>query len=145
MQWTFWIVQETPGSPVPIPHPIHLHGHDFYVLGQGAGTFDINSTPNTLKYVNPPRRDTAILPGGGWLALAFPTDNPGAWLMHCHIAWHVSDGLAVQFLEAKSQSPVGDSAWESTCANWNTYNANPVFPKVDSGLRRGLGMDSLLV
>lgn len=40
-----------------------------------------------------------MLPAGGWLVLAFETDNPGAWLMHCHIAWHVSEGLAVQFLE----------------------------------------------
>jgi FtsP/CotA-like multicopper oxidase with cupredoxin domain len=79
--WSYWIIQETPGTPVPIPHPIHLHGHDFYVLGQGTGTFDINSSPNSLKYDNPPRRDTALLPGGGWLALAFPTDNPGAWLV----------------------------------------------------------------
>jgi drug/metabolite transporter superfamily protein YnfA len=26
-----------------------------------------------------------MLPGGGYLVLAFVTDNPGAWLMHCHI------------------------------------------------------------
>jgi FtsP/CotA-like multicopper oxidase with cupredoxin domain len=26
--WTYWIIQETSGTPVPIPHPIHLHGHD---------------------------------------------------------------------------------------------------------------------
>jgi FtsP/CotA-like multicopper oxidase with cupredoxin domain len=79
--WSYWIIQETPGTPVPIPHPIHLHGHDFYVLGRGAGTFDINNSPSTLTYQNPPRRDTTLLPGGGWLALAFPTDNPGAWLV----------------------------------------------------------------
>ncbi|KAF2786927.1 multicopper oxidase [Melanomma pulvis-pyrius CBS 109.77] len=132
--WSFWIIQETPGTPVPIPHPIHLHGHDFYVLGQGSGTFDINNTPKTLTYQNPPRRDTALLPGGGWLALAFPTDNPGAWLMHCHIAWHVADGLAVQFLEAKDQSPLGDANWDKTCSNWNLYAQNPVYPKIDSGL-----------
>ncbi|KAH7135742.1 putative multicopper oxidase, type 1 [Dendryphion nanum] len=132
--WTFWIIQETNGTRVPIPHPIHLHGHDFYVLGQGVGQFDIKNTPKTLKYNNPPRRDTALLPGNGWLALAFPTDNPGAWLMHCHIAWHVADGLAVQFLEDKAQSPLGDSAWDTTCANWNKYALAPQYPKFDSGL-----------
>lgn len=31
------------------------------------------------------RRDVASLPGGGYLVLAFKTDNPGSWLMHCHI------------------------------------------------------------
>jgi hypothetical protein len=87
-----------------------------------------------LTYTNPPRRDTALLPGGGWLALAFPTDNPGAWLMHCHIAWHVGDGLAVQFLEAKNSVPLGDAAWQQTCTNWLQYAQDPVYNKSDSGL-----------
>ncbi|KAF2471867.1 putative multicopper oxidase, type 1 [Lindgomyces ingoldianus] len=137
--WSYWIIQETPGTLVPIPHPIHLHGHDFYVLGTGSGTFDKSTSPSTLQYDNPIRRDTTFLPGGGWLAIGFPTDNPGAWLMHCHIAWHVADGLAVQFLESKSTMPLPDSAWESTCSKFQTYDKNPGWPKTDSGLKaRGI-------
>ncbi|KAF2812433.1 putative multicopper oxidase, type 1 [Mytilinidion resinicola] len=132
--WTYWIIQETPGTNVPIPHPIHLHGHDFYVLGTGSGTFDINSSPSTLTWANPTRRDVALLPGGGWLAIAFPTDNPGAWLMHCHIAWHISEGLGVQFLEAKSQITLPGSDWDTQCTDWKTYYENPVYEKIDSGL-----------
>ena len=45
------------------------------------------------------RRDVALLPAGGYLIIAFPADNPDSWLMHCHIAWHASAGLAVQILE----------------------------------------------
>lgn len=82
--WVFWIIQEVEPN-APLPHPIHLHGHDFYVLGTGTGTFDISSDPANLQYTNPKRRDTTVLPAGGWVVLAFPTDNPGAWLMHCHI------------------------------------------------------------
>jgi FtsP/CotA-like multicopper oxidase with cupredoxin domain len=119
---------------VPIPHPIHLHGHDFYVLGTGSGTFNISTSPSTLTYNNPTRRDVALLPGGGWLALAFQTDNPGAWLMHCHIAWHISEGLGVQFLESKSTINLPDATWETTCSNWDKYWENPVWPKTDSGL-----------
>ncbi|KAK3210383.1 hypothetical protein GRF29_44g2571027 [Pseudopithomyces chartarum] len=89
--WTYWIIQEPPNTPVPIPHPIHLHGHDFYVLGRGNGQFDPATSPAGLTWENPTRRDVALLPGGGWLAIAFPTDNPGAWLLHCHIAWHLED------------------------------------------------------
>ncbi|KAF2739761.1 laccase precursor [Polyplosphaeria fusca] len=133
--WSYWIIQETANSPVPIPHPIHLHGHDFYVLGSGVGTFDKNSSPAGMTFNNPIRRDTAILPGNGWLALAFPSDNPGAWLMHCHIAWHVSDGLAVQFLESKSTMPLPDQSWEDTCSRWYTYQQTMPYPKSDSGLR----------
>ena len=83
----------------------------------------------------------SLLPGGGWLAIAFPTDNPGAWLMHCHIAWHVSDGLAVQFLESKELMRLGDSAWDDTCKKWQGYSPTAPYSKVDSGLKmRGMGV-----
>jgi FtsP/CotA-like multicopper oxidase with cupredoxin domain len=81
--WTYWIIQ-IPANQPPPPHPIHLHGHDFFVLGSGTGTFDASSA--TLNFANPPRRDTSTLPGGGnggWLVIAFQANNPGAWLMHC--------------------------------------------------------------
>ena len=73
-----------------------------------------------LNFTNPPRRDVAQLPGGGWLVIAYQTDNPGAWLMHCHIAFHVGNGLGVQFLERKSSItlPAANSEWYNTCQNW---------------------------
>lgn len=70
---------------VPAAHPIHLHGHDFVILGQGTTTYDVANTPKTFKYINPPRRDVALLPQDGYLAIAFRPDNPGVWLVHCHI------------------------------------------------------------
>lgn len=92
--WIYIIIQ----SAIPLNHPIHLHGHDFMILGAGKGTY----SNQALNLVNPPRRDTAGLPAAGWLVLAFETDNPGAWLMHCHIGWHTSMGFALQILEGKS-------------------------------------------
>ena len=80
--WSFWVIQAVPTIAPAIAHPIHLHGHDFYVLGAGTGIF----ANQTLNYVNPPRRDVAMLPLNGYLVLAFITDNPGAWLMHCHVS-----------------------------------------------------------
>ncbi|KAF2727245.1 laccase precursor [Polyplosphaeria fusca] len=135
--WTYWVIQQAAGAP-PIAHPIHLHGHDSYVLGTGSGTFSAANIPQ-LTFTNPPRRDVIFLPGGGWLVIAFPTDNPGAWLMHCHIAFHVSMGLSVQFLEKKSQInlPAKNSEWYNTCQNWKNYQANkPVYPQDDSGLKK---------
>ena len=78
-EWTFWIMQAVAGGIGTAPHPMHLHGHDFYILGAGAGNF---SDAAQLKYVNPMRRDVAMLPADGWLVIAFRTNNPGAWLMH---------------------------------------------------------------
>jgi len=79
--WTYWVIQQAAGAP-PIAHPIHLHGHDSYVLGSGTGTFSVAANLAQLRFTNPPRRDVVQLPGGGWLVIAYPTDNPGKCCMY---------------------------------------------------------------
>jgi hypothetical protein len=97
-RWTYWVITEGVGSPftVNIPHPIHMHGHDFSVLGWGTSAWTDADREN-LNYRNPPRRDVAMLPTNGWVAIAFETNNPGAWLMHCHI---VSESIGGRLLNA---------------------------------------------
>lgn len=132
--WTFWVIQSLAGEITSAPHPIHLHGHDFYVLGSGSGTF---SDSSTLTYSMPTRRDVAMLPAVGYLVIAFKTDNPGAWLMHCHIAWHVGEGLSLQFLERPDDIPNTfslDDDYERTCANWETYYKSAPYKMFESGL-----------
>ncbi|EUC33606.1 multicopper oxidase [Bipolaris zeicola 26-R-13] len=137
--WTYWVIQQAVGAP-PIAHPIHLHGHDSYVLGAGDGQFSSATHFSQLRFTNPPRRDVVQLKGGGWLVLAYPTDNPGAWLMHCHIAFHVGMGLSVQFLERKQEInlPAAGSEWNNNCNNWAAYKAGTtdVWPQDDSGLKK---------
>ncbi|PYI00346.1 hypothetical protein BO78DRAFT_355831 [Aspergillus sclerotiicarbonarius CBS 121057] len=93
-------------------HPMHLHGHDFWVLGSGTGSFPYDSVkvaPQSLiNLQNPPYRDTTNLPAGGWAAIRyapFLSDNPGAWMFHCHIQWHMLTGMAVVFVEGDNQIP----------------------------------------
>ncbi|KAJ5825711.1 hypothetical protein N7474_002849 [Penicillium riverlandense] len=110
---------------IQAPHPIHLHGHDFFVLAQGLGTYDPHNV--TLQTKNPPRRDTAMLPskdeGGGYLVLAFPADNPGVWLMHCHVGFHATEGFAQQIVErrAELQQFLDREVLERTCRAWDQY------------------------
>jgi hypothetical protein len=33
----------------------------------------------------------------GWVAVRFVADNPGMWMMHCHIDWHMTLGMALVF------------------------------------------------
>ncbi|RDW71747.1 putative Laccase-2 [Coleophoma crateriformis] len=132
--FTVYVIEDQTG--LGLSHPIHLHGHDFWILAQEAATFDAATV--TYNTVNPPRRDVATLPANGYLAIAFKTDNPGSWLMHCHIAWHASEGLAMQFVERESEiaSLMAEStAFENTCASWITYNVTEAFPQDDSGMR----------
>lgn len=48
--WAYVVIETT----MTVPHPIHLHGHDFWVLAQGSGTYSTDSV--TLNLDNPPRR-----------------------------------------------------------------------------------------
>ncbi|TVY82302.1 Laccase-2 [Lachnellula suecica] len=116
-EWVYFIIQTMNTQP----HPMHLHGHDFWVLGQGTGTY--NSSTVALSLTNTPRRDVVLLPGAGYVVIAFYTDNPGAWLMHCHIAWHTTEGLAIQLLERESEfvALMDTTALNSTCAAWDAY------------------------
>jgi FtsP/CotA-like multicopper oxidase with cupredoxin domain len=70
-EWIYWVIQTKNGQP----HPMHLHGHDFWVLGQGSGIYNASTADLTLT--NTPRRDTVLLPGAGYVVIAFYTDNPG--------------------------------------------------------------------
>ena len=46
------------------------------------------------------RRDTLVLRPDGYIVLRFRADNPGVWLFHCHIEWHVDQGLIATMIEA---------------------------------------------
>jgi iron transport multicopper oxidase len=35
--------------------------------------------------------------------LRFKADNPGVWLFHCHIEWHVIMGLTATIIEAPQE------------------------------------------
>lgn len=73
--------------------------------------------------------------------MAFKLDNPGAWLVHCHIAWHASQGLSLEFVETESQiSKLSVSTNEKTdmtdtCDAWTTYTGTSnYFAQDDSGI-----------
>ncbi|KAF8853078.1 putative laccase-2, partial [Acephala macrosclerotiorum] len=129
-EWVYFVIETTQ----TVPHPIHLHGHDFYILGQGSGTYTSGTT--TLTTTNPPRRDVAMLPSSGYLVIAFLTDNPGAWLMHCHIGWHTSEGFALQLVERYSEiAALTDyDTLNSTCTAWDAYATADDVVEDDSGV-----------
>ncbi|KAK1286267.1 Laccase-3 [Acorus calamus] len=79
-------------------HPIHLHGYDFYILAEGFGNFDPKTDNAKLNMVDPPLRNTVALAVNGWAVIRFKADNPGVWLMHCHLDVHITWGLAMALL-----------------------------------------------
>jgi hypothetical protein len=122
-----------------VPHPIHLHGHDFYVLDQQAGV-PWSGDISRLITSNPIRRDTATLPAQGYLVLAFESDNPGAWLMHCHIPFHIAGGLGVQFLERTDEivsANGGLAGVQDGCKSWTKWEDDYVGTRNGSILIEG--------
>ena len=62
-------------------HPIHIHGHTFEVL-----------TSNLAK-LSPHRADTVLVRPKETVDVAFVADNPGRWMLHCHILEHQETGM----------------------------------------------------
>ncbi len=62
------------------PHAMHVHGHHF-VRASAPGIW----------------RDTVLIDPGERDALRFVADNPGRWLIHCHMAEHMAGGMLTWF------------------------------------------------
>ncbi|KAH8780241.1 extracellular dihydrogeodin oxidase/laccase-like protein, partial [Diaporthe sp. PMI_573] len=100
-------------------HPMHLHGHDIQLLATGDGNWD----GKTLETDSPIRRDTMMMPLNGHIVFQYTLDNPGIWSLHCHIPWHLADGLLVNFMERpddiKAQYAQVPQIMQETCDSWN--------------------------
>lgn len=122
-------------------HPVHMHGHSFYVLKMGYAVYNettgkflaqnpdidcrggvpleksfcntatwanqtwLNGNVPDLELQNPPRKDTLIIPSGGYAVIRIRADNPGLWIMHCHIELHAADGMAMLLNESFDNLP----------------------------------------
>lgn len=83
-------------------HPMHLHGHQYQVLQRGypdtGGVWDGVYDQNVSS--TPVRRDTVMLNKNSSSVWRFKADNPGVWLFHCHIEYHITSGLVATIVEA---------------------------------------------
>jgi FtsP/CotA-like multicopper oxidase with cupredoxin domain len=75
-----------PLSPHAMAHPIHVHGQRFLVLSR-----------NGVRNDNLVWKDTGIVPAGETVDVLVEMSNPGAWLLHCHIAEHMGAGMMMRF------------------------------------------------
>jgi len=75
-----------PASSHAMQHPIHLHGQRFLVLSRDG----VSNTNLSWK-------DTAVIPAGETVDLLVDMSNPGRWMLHCHVAEHLSAGMMTMF------------------------------------------------
>jgi FtsP/CotA-like multicopper oxidase with cupredoxin domain len=63
-------------------HPMHLHGHSFRVLSRNGAAVPHHQWGDTVLVQ--PREAVEV---------AFVADNPGDWMLHCHVMDHQVAGL----------------------------------------------------
>lgn len=152
------------GRAYNFAHPIHLHGHSFHVAGIYYGTYNpntgfvtANNTDVTCKSdpsctdpswstadpasvtVNSTtiRKDTIIVPPGGYVRIRFIADNPGYWLLHCHLEPHQIEGMSVLVAELPEQQNPPPAELNQVCGNffWNvtSFDAKLAFVPAKAG------------
>jgi iron transport multicopper oxidase len=70
------------------------------------------------------RRDVLLVRPNGHIVLRFRSDNPGVWLFHCHIEWHVDSGLIATLISSplEIQKQLGGKIPEQHFDACNTLN-----------------------
>ena len=115
-------------------HSVHFHGHSFHVIAIVYGEYDTDgnlmgptrdiacdpadercTVPGWKSApIEPPtaavspwtvRKDTVVVPAGGYVIIRFRSTNPGWWLMHCHMDPDFVGGMAVLFNELRFAHP----------------------------------------
>lgn len=66
-------------------HPIHMHGHTFYVTGTEGGRI-----PETAWFPG----NTALVGVAQARDVEFVANNPGAWMLHCHLPHHMMNQMS---------------------------------------------------
>lgn len=62
-------------------HPMHLHGYQFKVINIDG------------KSIDGPFRDTVLVMPHSKVTVQFVANNPGKWMLHCHVAYHMAGGM----------------------------------------------------
>ncbi len=68
-------------------HPMHLHGHTFYVTGTEGGRI-----PETAWWPG----NTVLVGVAQSRTVEFVADNPGDWMLHCHLPHHMMNQMSSQ-------------------------------------------------
>lgn len=93
------------------PHPFHLHGHKFYLMGisessVGFGQYNPNGENGDAEWFDEesaPLRDTVSVPRRGFAVIRWKLDNPGVWALHCHVLVHMQTGMALAVVDQREK------------------------------------------
>ena len=75
------LVNVTFNNQSMMSHPMHLHGYTFKVVRIDG------------KLIDGAFRDTVLVMPHSKITVQFVADNPGKWMFHCHVAYHMAGGM----------------------------------------------------
>jgi FtsP/CotA-like multicopper oxidase with cupredoxin domain len=76
-------------------HPMHLHGH----------VMTVRAVDGHPPLGSPLHLDTVLLAPHQTVDVAFPADNPGIWMLHCHVLPHAAMGMSMTIDYAGTSTP----------------------------------------
>ena len=98
-------------------HPWHAHGAHYYDIGSGNGTYEPVANEAKLAGTHPIKRDTTMLyrygmktgngTDQGWRAWRLRIDQPGVWMIHCHILQHMIMGMQTVWVMGNETDVLG--------------------------------------
>ncbi|XP_011300938.1 laccase-1 [Fopius arisanus] len=108
-------------------HPFHLHGNSFRVVAMTrVGKFvtvdeikELDRNGSIVRRLeSAPLKDTVTVPDGGYTIVRFYADNPGYWIFHCHIDFHVEIGMALVFKVGNNDEMPAVPVGFPSCGNY---------------------------
>ena len=115
-------------------HPFHLHGHVFQVVERGPdysdedGPIPYNESAPYIPRNESMFRDVLYVRPQSYFVIRFKANNPGVWFFHCHIEWHLLQGLALTLIEdpigiRENEEPLSDT-WKNVCTSCGGFVGN---------------------
>ncbi len=115
-------------------HPIHLHGHTFFVTGSEGGRQPKSTWApgNTVLVGVAQSRD-----------VEFVANNPGDWMLHCHLPHHMMNQMSstVGSMTRRRGMPMGVSM-ENGMGMLDGTPSGPMGDDYGPSLGRGMGVGS---
>jgi FtsP/CotA-like multicopper oxidase with cupredoxin domain len=126
--WVDIIFQVTlgPENMAQPVHAMHKHSNRMYLIGRGVGPFVWPTVAEAQKHIpesffslaTAQYRDTIVTTSTifkpSWTAMRYHVQNPGAFILHCHMMTHLQGGMAVVLMDGVDAWPTIPQKYRGT-------------------------------
>jgi FtsP/CotA-like multicopper oxidase with cupredoxin domain len=112
-----FVVDIAPSHKAQPEHAMHKHGNKMYLIGRGTGNFTwktvdeaMKAQPQNFNLTHAQYRDTVTtattINDPSWIVARYHSQNPGPWIVHCHMITHQEGGMAVVLNDGIDRWPI---------------------------------------